>query len=371
MKSKKRFLVSAVLGALVAALALVVLPSGPAQAHGNVISPASRNYGCWLRWGSKFQDPAMATEDPMCWQAWQADPNAMWNWNGLFREGVAGNHQAAIPDGQLCSAGHTQSGRYNALDTVGDWKATTIGNNFTVQVFDQALHGADYLWVYVTNPGFNPATTALKWSDLTRVAVVGNTPAAQWTPVTGGVQLDIPVSLTGRTGRAMVYTIWQASHLDQSYYWCSDVDFGGGGSQPTTPPTTRPTTTPPTTQPTTTPPTTQPTTTVPTTSPTTTPAAGACSASYALSSQWSGGYQAGVTVTAGSSAIKSWTVRLTYPGAPSVQQTWNATSTVSGNVLTAANVSYNGNLSAGGSTSFGFLASGTATTPAVTCTATT
>ena len=48
----------------------------------------------------------------MCWQAWQANPNAMWNWNGLFREGVAGNHQAAIPDGQLCSAGHTQGGRY-------------------------------------------------------------------------------------------------------------------------------------------------------------------------------------------------------------------------------------------------------------------
>ncbi len=29
----------------------------------------------------------MVTEDPMCYQAWQADPNAMWNWNGLYREG--------------------------------------------------------------------------------------------------------------------------------------------------------------------------------------------------------------------------------------------------------------------------------------------
>ncbi len=66
--------------------------------------------------------------------------------------GVAGNHQGVIPDGQLCSAGHTQSGRYNAMDTIGDWTATTVGNTFTVQVFDQALHGADYLWVYVT-PG--------------------------------------------------------------------------------------------------------------------------------------------------------------------------------------------------------------------------
>jgi len=271
----KKLLVSAVVGAVVAALATlaaVALPAGPAQAHGNVIGPASRNYGCFVRWGDHFQDPAMATEDPTCYQAWQADPNAMRNWNGLYREGVAGNHQGVIPDGQLCSAGHTQSGRYNAMDTVGDWKATTVGNNFTVQVFDQALHGADYLWVYVTNPGFNPVTTP---------------------------------------------------------------------------------------------------TTSPTTSPTTPPAPGACSAAYALSSQWPGGYQAGVTVTAGSAAIKSWTVKLTYPSAPTVQQTWNAAASVSGNVLTATNVSYNGALSAGGSTTFGFLGPGTATTPTVTCAATT
>ena len=365
LSQRTRLLVGALAGALVATLSVVAMPAAPASAHGNVISPASRNYGCWARWGDKFQDPSMATADPMCYQAWQADPQAMWNWNGLFREGVAGNHQGAIPDGTLCSGGRTQGGRYNAMDTVGNWKAETVGNNFTVQVFDQALHGADYLWVYVTNPGFDPTTQPLKWSDLTRVAVVGNTPAAQWTPVTGGVQLNSPVSVTGRTGRAMVYTIWQASHLDQSYYWCSDIDFGGTPGTPTDGPTTGPTTTP-TTAPTTTPP-----TTTPTTAPPTTPASGACSATYSLAGQWSGGYQGSVTVTAGASAIKSWTVALTYPGTPSIQQTWSATSTISGNTLTATNVSYNGVLAAGGTTTFGFLGSGTATTPTVTCTATT
>src|SRR3954465_11672823 len=118
-------------GLVVAAPATGVPPAPPAAppgqhlgpppaAHGNIVGPASRNYGCYERWGSKFQDPAMATADPMCWQAWQADPNAMWNWNGLFREGVAGNHQAAVPDGKLCSAGGTVAGRYNSLDTVGN-----------------------------------------------------------------------------------------------------------------------------------------------------------------------------------------------------------------------------------------------------------
>jgi chitin-binding protein len=344
------------IGALIVVLAVLGLPSGAALAHGNVVSPASRNYGCFLRWGDHFQDPAMATEDPMCYQAWQADPNAMWNWNGLYREQVAGNHQGVIPDGQLCSAGHTQSGRYNAMDTIGDWKATSVGNSFTVQLFDQALHGADYIWVYVSNTGFDPRTQALKWSDLTRVSQVGNTPASQWTPVTGGVRIDLPVALSGRTGRAMVYTIWQASHMDQSYYFCSDIDFGGGGG--TTPPTTPPTTTPPTTAP-------------PTTPPTTPPASGgACSAAYSLSSQWQGGFQGDVKVTTGSAAIKGWTVKLTFSGAATVTQAWNATATASGNTITASNVSYNGAIGAGGSTTFGFIGSGTATAPTVTCTAT-
>jgi chitin-binding protein len=286
----------------------------------------------------------------MCWQAWQADPNAMWNWNGLFREGVAGNHQAAIPDGQLCSAGHTQSGRYNALDAIGNWTATPVGNSFDVRLFDGASHGADYIRVYVTKPGFDPVTQALRWSDLDLVSQIGNTPAAQWTPATGGVQITLPVRLSGRTGRAMVYTIWQASHLDQSYYFCSDVNFSGGG---TPPPSTPPPTTPP-----------------PTTPPGTPPASGACTAAYTTTGQWQGGYQGAVTVTAGSAAIRGWTVTLTYPGTPAVQQGWNATITTSGNTVTATNVSYNGALAPGASAGFGFLGSGTAATPATSCRAT-
>ncbi|SBT38533.1 lytic polysaccharide monooxygenase auxiliary activity family 9 protein [Micromonospora narathiwatensis] len=352
-------------GTLVAALLTTVLAS-PASAHGSVVDPASRNYGCWQRWGSDFQNPAMATQDPMCWQAWQADPNAMWNWNGLFREGVAGNHQAAIPDGQLCSGGRTQSGRYNALDTVGAWKTTSIGNNFRIKFFDQASHGADYIRVYVTKQGFNALTKPLAWSDLELVGQIGNTPAAKWTPETGGVSIQVPGNAPGRTGRHIVYTIWQASHMDQSYYICSDVDFGGGS---TTPPTTAPpTTAPPTTAPpTTAPPTTAPPTTAP---PTTRPPAGACSAVYRITNSWTGGFQAEVTVTAGASAIKGWTVTWTYTGGQQISQSWNATVTSSGSTVTAKNVDYNGSLAAGAQTTFGFLASGNSATPTPTCTAT-
>jgi len=90
-----------------------------------------------------------------------------------------------------------------------------------------------------------------------------------------------------------------------------------------------------------------------------------------MSSQWQGGYQGNVTVTAGNAAIKSWTVTLTYPSAQTVQQAWSATVTASGNTVTAKNVSYNGAVNAGATTSFGFIGGGTVATPTASCTANT
>ncbi|MEV4542691.1 lytic polysaccharide monooxygenase auxiliary activity family 9 protein [Micromonospora echinaurantiaca] len=342
--------------AAAAVLLLTTALANPVSAHGSVVDPASRNYGCWQRWGSDFQNPRMATEDPMCWQAWQANPNAMWNWNGLFREGVAGNHQAAIPNGQLCSGGRTEGGRYNALDTVGAWKTTPVSNSFRVRLYDQASHGADYIRVYVTRPGFDALTEPLGWDDLELVGQIGNTPASQWKPETNGVSIEIPANAPGRTGRHIVYTIWQASHLDQSYYLCSDVDFSGGGG-PTTPP---PTTPPPTTPPPTTPP------------PTTPPPAGACTATYRVTGQWAGGFQGEVQVTNGGSPISGWSVTWTYADGQQVSSAWNATVDTSGNRIVARNVGYNGSLGAGASTTFGFLGSwngSSNTAPMLTCTA--
>ncbi|NYI06505.1 lytic polysaccharide monooxygenase auxiliary activity family 9 protein [Allostreptomyces psammosilenae] len=221
------------LAVLSAALLLLTVPmADTSSAHGSTINPASRNYGCWKRWGGDFQNPAMATQDPMCWQAWRADPNAMWNWNGLYRENVAHNHQGVIPNGQLCSGGRTASGRYNAMDAVGAWTATRIpsSSNFTVQVHDAARHGATYYRVYVTKQGFNPLTEPLGWDDLELVRQTGAYAPGAGTPSTepqlNGVTVSIDVSAPGRTGRHMVYTIWQAAHMDQSYYLCSDVIFG-------------------------------------------------------------------------------------------------------------------------------------------------
>ncbi|WP_309113592.1 lytic polysaccharide monooxygenase [Saccharothrix sp.] len=208
--------VSAVLAVFAAGLVALFTP-GVAGAHGSVTDPPSRNYGCWQRWGSDHLNPNMGQTDPMCAQAWKTDPNAMWNWNGLYRNGVGGNHQGALPNGQLCSGGLTEGGRYRALDAVGAWQAATKPRQFTLTITDQARHGADYLRIYITRQGFNPTTQPLSWSNLELVASTGRY------PTTGLYQAQ--VNAGSRTGRHVVFTIWQASHMDQAYYLCSDVIF--------------------------------------------------------------------------------------------------------------------------------------------------
>lgn len=142
-----------------------------------------------------------------------------------------------------------------------------------------------------------------------------------------------------------------------------DAIMSAVGTTPTNPPATTPPVTPPAT-------TAPPTSTPPVA--TTPPSTGrSCSASYTLTGQWQGGFQAEVRVTAGASAISGWTVTWTYANGQQVSQAWNASITSSGSTVTARNVSYNGALGAGGSATFGFLGSSTSTNsvPSLSCTA--
>ena len=82
---------------------------------------------------------------------------------------------------------------------------------------------ADYLRIYVSKAGFDPTTEALGWDDVDLVKETGSYPSQ------GTYETD--VDLSGRSGRAVLYTIWQASHLDQPYYLCSDINIGGGAAE--------------------------------------------------------------------------------------------------------------------------------------------
>ncbi|HEX6340689.1 CotH kinase family protein [Umezawaea sp.] len=113
------------------------------------------------------------------------------------------------------------------------------------------------------------------------------------------------------------------------------------------------------------------TTTPPTTTTTTPPPSGSrCTATYTVTSRWQGGFQGEVKVTAGSSAIGSWSVSWPLASGEAITQSWNATVTTQGTTATARNAAHNGSVAAGAATTFGFLGStaGTPATPTPTCT---
>ena len=203
--------------ALVVLLAMVaaLLPTmGPASAHGTIVTPASRAYQCWQAWGSSHTNPAMQQQDPMCYRAFQANPDTMWNWMSQLRDGLGAQYQARTPDGQLCSNGLT---RNDSVNQPGAWRTTPVSSNFNVKLYDQASHGADYFRVYVSKQGFNPATQKLGWGNLDFIKQTGRYAPAQ--------NISFDVSTSGYTGHHILFVIWQASHLDQAYMWCSDVTF--------------------------------------------------------------------------------------------------------------------------------------------------
>jgi acetylxylan esterase len=182
----------------------------------------------------------------------------------------------------------------------------------------------------------------LQW---TNVLGVSSTPVATLTPQSGWTQ-----TLYGSSASPAVegFSIAGAGHvLPEAGMAAYAIHFFGLDSTSPPPTTAPPTTAPPTTAP--------PTTAPPTSPPPTSPApGGTCHVTYTTSSQWTGGFVAGVTIAnTGTTAINGWTLRFTFPGDQKITNAWNATATQSGEAVTAVNASYDAAISPGGSISIG------------------
>ncbi|TDC01346.1 cellulose 1,4-beta-cellobiosidase, partial [Micromonospora fluostatini] len=69
---------------------------------------------------------------------------------------------------------------------------------------------------------------------------------------------------------------------------------------------------------------------------------------------WQGGFTANVTIRNIGDAVNGWTLGWTFPNSSQrVVQGWSAEISQSGSQVTARNLSYNGSLASGASTSFG------------------
>jgi cellulose 1,4-beta-cellobiosidase len=88
-------------------------------------------------------------------------------------------------------------------------------------------------------------------------------------------------------------------------------------------------------------------------------AATSCSVTYGAG-PWTespgvGGFTANIVLTNTGDPITAWTLRFTLPSGQTITQPgWSATYAVSGQAVTATNLSYNGNLGTGGQATFGF-----------------
>jgi chitin-binding protein len=81
--------------------------------------------------------------------------------------------------------------------------------------------------VYLTKPGHDPAQP-LGWDDLD----LANPVATATDPVASGGFYTFTGTLPERSGRQLLYAVWQRSDSPEAFYSCSDVMFGGdaGGS---------------------------------------------------------------------------------------------------------------------------------------------
>ncbi|MFJ9349326.1 lytic polysaccharide monooxygenase [Streptomyces sp. NPDC101237] len=206
-----------VTGAAVAApLLLLSCAAGSAQAHGAPTDPVSRVYACSPGGGS--------AATAACRAAIAASGQDFTAWDNLRVAGVAGRDRQVIPDGRLCS-GNLPA--YRGLDLArADWPATRLapGARMTMTYASTIAHAGTFK-LYLTEQGYDPAKP-LTWSELP------DRPFAEFKdpPLTNGGYHFTATLPTGRTGRQMLYTIWQNSSTADTYYSCSDVVFPAGTS---------------------------------------------------------------------------------------------------------------------------------------------
>ncbi|MFJ9033287.1 lytic polysaccharide monooxygenase [Streptomyces sp. NPDC102274] len=195
-----------------APLALAGLAAVPAAAHGSMTDPVSRVAAC-------FADGPESPRSAACKAAVAAGgTQALYDWNEVNIANAAGNHRQLIPDGKLCGAGKD---KYKGLDLArGDWPSSELApGNRTFRYKATAPHRGSFE-LYVTKDGYDPGKP-LKWSDLEEKPFLKVTdPKLE----SGAYVFDGIVP--NKSGRHLIYSIWQRSDSPEAFYTCSDVVFG-------------------------------------------------------------------------------------------------------------------------------------------------
>ncbi|MGR3873600.1 lytic polysaccharide monooxygenase auxiliary activity family 9 protein [Streptomyces graminifolii] len=215
MPARRKVAAVAVLG--MAPLALTALSAAPAVAHGSMGDPVSRVAQCYA------EGPESPKSDACKAAVAAGGTQALYDWNGIRIGDANGQHQTLIPDGKLCSANNEE---FKGLDLArADWPATSVSSgSYSFKYRVTAPHKGTFK-VYITNSGYDPAQP-LAWSDLDLEHPV----ATSTDPVATGGFYTFSGTLPQRSGKQLLYAVWQRSDSPEAFYSCSDVSFGGSGT---------------------------------------------------------------------------------------------------------------------------------------------
>src|SRR4051812_47534511 len=200
---------AAVTAAAGVATLAALAPGLPPFAHGAPTQPISRTAAC----ASGGEDTGAAA----CRAARQANGQQFGTFDNLRVPDVNGADKTTIPDGKLCSGGLPE---FRGLDLPRtDWPATTLtaGGTFHV-VYRATIPHEGRFRIYLTRPGYDPAKT-LGWDDLSPNPILTvNSP-----PLSNGAYRMSGRLPADRTGRHVLYIVWQTTSTPDTYYSCSDL----------------------------------------------------------------------------------------------------------------------------------------------------
>lgn len=197
-----------------APLTIAALSTGTAQAHGTLSNPLSRTGTC------RAENPENPTSAACKAAVAIGGTQPVYDWNEVNLADVAGRHRQVIPDGKLCSAGRD---KYKGFDQArADWPATAVaaGSTFNFLFRATSPHRGTFEF-YVTRDGYDP-TVPLKWSDLEPTPFLTQTDP----PLDNGSFVMNGRMPTGKTGRHLIYVVYQRTDSPEAFYSCSDVVFG-------------------------------------------------------------------------------------------------------------------------------------------------
>lgn len=191
-----------------------LLAASQAFAHGYISSPKSRVIQC-------KENGIESPTHPACIAAKAAGNGGLYTPQEVAVGGVRDNHEYYIPDGRLCSVGRSNLFGMDLART--DWPATNVSAGPLQFVWtNTAAHKTMYFRYYITKQGYNHAQP-LRWSDLELIHDSGKADQEQFSYHT--------VQMPQRTGRHIVYSIWQRDWERDSaegFYQCVDVNYAGG-----------------------------------------------------------------------------------------------------------------------------------------------